>query len=117
MSGSKSLQNREIAREEIYRCVNNHRRTGLKTAAALEQIAPYLGISRRQVHRLFFNEDPAPMGDEQRHKIVTGVLKAHLWLTQQLRDWADEIERDDARAAERERRIIWRDDTSRERPA
>ena len=111
LSGSKSLQNREIAREAIYLCVNNHRRVGLKTVAAIEEVTPHLGISPRQVRRLFFNEDPAPMGAEERHRIISGVVKAHFWLARQLREWASDLER---QAGEQERRetIAWQNDTS-----
>jgi deoxyinosine 3'endonuclease (endonuclease V) len=115
-SRSKSLQNREIAREAIYRCVNNHRRIGLKTVAALDQVTPYLGIARRKVHGLFFNEKPAPMSAEERHRIIDGVVKAHFWLAQQLRDWADQIEAETYQFEARER-AAWQGDTSPERRA
>ncbi len=110
-SRSKSLQNREIAREAIYRCVNNHRRSGLKTVAALDVVTPYLGISRRRVHGLFFNEKPSPMGAEERHRIIDGVVRAHLWLAWKLRDWADQIEAETHELELRER-TAWQDDTS-----
>ena len=109
----KSLQNREIAREAIYKCVNNHRKTGLKTMAALEEMAPHVGVSQRRIRSLFFNEDIAPMAAAERHQILNGVANAHFWLARQLRAWADEIEAETKQQQERERNA-WLNDISGE---
>jgi hypothetical protein len=51
------------------------------------------------------------MGAEERHRIISGVVKAHFWLARQLREWASDLER---QAGEQERRetIAWQNDTS-----
>lgn len=89
-SRSKSLRNREIAREAVYRCVTRYRRVGLKTAAAITLIAPFLGVSPRRIHDLFFNQAPVPMTDSMRHSIRVGVANALRHRATQLRDWANE---------------------------
>ena len=102
---NKSLHNRELAREKVYECVKCHRHAGYKTLAALDKIAPYLGISRRKLHSMFFNETVAPMAPPERHMIVVGTVKAHLWLAARLHELANEIEekahRDDKEESER----------------
>ena len=81
--------------------------------AALEEMAPHVGVSQRRIRSLFFNEDIAPMAAAERHQILNGVANAHFWLARQLRAWADQIEEETKQQQERERNA-WLNDISGE---
>lgn len=110
-SRSKSLHNRELAREALYKCVRQHRAQGLKTAAALEHVAPIVGITGRKARSLFFNENIGPMSDAERHGIRMGVVRAGRRLAAQLRELADQIDAE-ATTEEQSEGALWQSDIS-----
>lgn len=93
MSCSKSLQNRELAREALYLCIAEYRaRDHGKTDTLLDKVAPFLGISRRKAHTLYFNQTVAAMGGEERHRIRMGVARGLRDLARRVRLWCSIME-------------------------
>lgn len=79
-SAKKFAQTTDRLRAILGDAIREYRNGGKNTEAAIEEFAPFTGLSRHQIKRYFYNEVTSQASDHDLDRVSLGFIEAMLWL-------------------------------------